>query len=405
MNYLYLIKNLLKQELYNKYRYHIKIDKEHHKEIYYLYKILDQLMESLKRDITLDEFFFAATQKLGKTEYEHLLKIIRDADISDDLILEALKDLGNADKAYQLAQLSLDVSEGKRSVDEIKSLVDSFETKSLAEENLFVSTNLEELYEHTAAKQGIRWRLASLNRSLGSLRQGDFGFVFARPESGKTTFLASEVSNFSTQTDRPILWFNNEEQGNKVMLRVIQATLGLTLPQLFSDLKKYKELYYELTRDNIKIIDSASIYKSHVQKYIQEFEPSLIVFDQLDKIKGFDKSSGGDRNDLRLGNIYTWARELAKEYCPVIGVSQADGSAEGKKWLTMDNVAEAKTSKQAEADWILGIGKTHEPGMEFIRYLNISKNKLQGDEDSDPSMRHGHIEALIEPQIARYRDF
>lgn len=405
MNYLYLIKNLLNITLYNKYRHHIKIDRDLHKEVFYLYKILDQLIASLQRDITLDEFIFAATQKLGKTEYEHLLKIIRDADISDDLILEALKDLGNADKAYQLAQLSLDVSEGKRSVEELKSLVDSFETKSLAEENLFVSTDLEELYEHTAAKQGIRWRLASLNTSLGSLRQGDFGFIFARPESGKTTFLASEVSHFATQTERPILWFNNEEQGQKVMLRVIQATLGLTLPQLFSDLKKYKELYYELTRDNIKIIDSASIYKSHVQKYIQEFEPSLIVFDQLDKIKGFDKSSGSDRNDLRLGSIYVWARELAKEYCPVIGVSQADGSGEGKKWLTMDNVAEAKTSKQAEADWILGIGKTHEPGMEFIRYLNISKNKLQGDEDSDPSMRHGHIEVLIEPQIARYRDF
>ena len=64
----------------------------------------------------------------------------------------------------------------------------------------------------------------------------------------------------------------------------------------------------------------------------------------LDKIKGFNS----DRDDLKLGFIYQWARELAKQYCPVIGVSQADGTGEGKKWLTMDNVSGAKTSKQAK---------------------------------------------------------
>lgn len=360
------------------------------------------LMETFQRTITFDEFSFAVSQKLGNSnEYNSLLKIIDEAKISDDLIENALRDLLNQDNAFKLAQLSLEVSEGHKNVEDLKSFMDNFENKIIDKEDLFVSTDLEKLYKQTAAKQGLRWRLNSLNKSLGSLRKGDFGFIFARPESGKTTFLASEVSNFAAQTDSPILWFNNEEQGDKVMLRIIQATLGLTLPQLFSDIKKYKEQYYEFTKDNIKIIDSASIYKSHVTKYIREFSPSLILFDQLDKIKGFE----ADRNDLRLGAIYIWARELAKSHCPVIGVSQADGSGEGKKWLTMDNVAEAKTSKQAEADWILGIGKTHEPGMEMIRYLNISKNKLQGDNDSDASMRHGRIEVLIEPQIARYRDF
>jgi hypothetical protein len=107
---------------------------------------------------------------------------------------------------------------------------------------------------------------------------------------------------------------------------------------------------------------------------------------------------------LKLGAIYIWARELAKEYCPVIGVCQADGSAEGQKWLTMDNVANAKTSKQAEADWILGIGKTHTDGDEYVRYLNISKNKLLGSEDTIPHMRHGRFETLIKTDIARYND-
>ena len=105
-----------------------------------------------------------------------------------------------------------------------------------------------------------------------------------------------------------------------------------------------------------------------------------------------------------LGSLYQWARELAKTYAPVIGVCQADGTGEGVKWLNMGHVANAKTSKQAEADWIVGIGKTHDEGFEYMRHLNISKNKLVGDEDTLPDRRHGRMEVLIRPDIARYED-
>ena len=87
-----------------------------------------------------------------------------------------------------------------------------------------------------------------------------------------------------------------------------------------------------------------------------------------------------------------------------IGVCQADGTGENAKWLTMANVADAKTSKQAEADWILGIGKIHDNGYEALRFLNISKNKLMGDTDTDHSNRHKKWEVLIRPEIARYQD-
>lgn len=224
------------------------------------------------------------------------------------------------------------------------------------------------------------------------------GAVAVCGNTGKTTFLASEVSYFAEQTDRPILWCNNEEQGNKVKVRLYQASLGFDLAQLYSDRKKSYNEYMKRTKGNIKLLDSASIHKRQVERIVKETQPALIVFDQIDKIKGFDN----DREDLRLGAIYIWARELAKEYCPVIGVCQADVSGEGKKWLTMDNVANAKTSKQAEADWILGIGTVHDPGYEFVRYLHLSKNKLSGDEGSDPTLRHGRMEVVIRPDIARY---
>ncbi len=38
------------------------------------------------------------------------------------------------------------------------------------------------------------------------------------------------------------------------------------------------------------------------------------------------------------------------------------------------------------------------------RYFNICKNKLIGDEDSLPDMRHAQGQILIKPDIARYED-
>lgn len=257
-----------------------------------------------------------------------------------------------------------------------------------------------EIVSASRSMEGLGFRLGSLNQSLGPLRKGNFGFIFARPESGKTTFLASEVTHMAGQTSQPILWFNNEQVGTEVMLRCYQAALGLDLTQLYLDLEGNRKRYMDVTKDNIKLKDSASIHWKQVEKVCERYQPSLIVFDQIDKIKGFDN----DREDLRLGSIYIWARELAKLYAPVIGVCQADGSGEGQRWLSMANVANAKTSKQAEADWILGIGRVNDAGYDNLRFMHLSKNKLSGSPDTDPKRRHDRWEVLIEPECARYKD-
>lgn len=316
------------------------------------------------------------------------------------MLKDAIEQVIERSLAYDLALVAISVSEGREPLSKVLDYYSKFEDKEKIDDVVFVTDDLEELYNETVHKPGLQWRLPSLRKMLGSLRLGDFGFIFARPETGKTTFLASEVTYFAGQTDRPIIWYNNEEQGNKVKIRCYQAALGCDLGKLYSDRPRAHAEYMKRTNGNIKIFDSASLHKRQVERIVKDLNPALIIFDQIDKVKGFDS----DREDLRLGSIYIWARELAKTYCPVIGVCQADVTGEGKKWLDMSNVANAKTSKQAEADWILGIGAVHDLGLEFIRYLHLSKNKLAGDEGSDPAMRHGRAEVIIKPEIARYAE-
>lgn len=191
---------------------------------------------------------------------------------------------------------------------------------------------------------------------------------------------------------------NNEQAGSEVMLRVYQAYFGVTFEQLYANIQYYRKLFREQTDGRFKLYDSAQINRSTVETLSSRISPALILFDQIDKLQGFK----AERDDLLLGSIYQWARELAKQHCPVVGVTQADGTGEGVRWLTMAHVANAKTAKQAEADFILGIGKIPDPGWEQVRFLNISKNKLLGHVGSKPELRHGKLTVRIAAHIARY---
>ena len=402
---LIIIKYILNNNIYNKYINNIIITNKELVKLLYCVKSLQE--SSDKEQYTIDDLelkFFSDYPFLKDVEKEifnTIFEKLRTLEVDDTRIEEYLEKQRSAVMAREVAEMALEVTEGRKDFNEILDKISKMEIdKPLEEEITFVTDDLEELYASQVTTKGLRWRLDCLNKSLGSLRQGDFGFLFARPETGKTTFLASEVTHMATQSEGNILWFNNEEQGTKVMMRCIQASLGLSLPELYQDLKGNKEKFIHKTQHKIKIFDQASISYKDVNKICEQIKPSLIIFDQIDKIKGFEQ----DRNDLMLGAIYQWARELAKDYAPVIAVCQADGTGEGVKWLNMGNVANAKTSKQAEADWILGIGKTNDEGLEYMRHFCISKNKLVGDSDSVPDMRHGKFDCVIKPDIARYVD-
>ena len=399
------------KELFTKYYKYVNINyiKINYNDLYKLFNIINLYYEKYieNNNINLNDLniFYNSNYLLKdneRKELEALLKDVYEQDITNkEAIIGLLKEHRRRSLAGQVALMALDVEAGKKTTEELLELFNNFEHQEVeADEITPVDMDLENLYNTQVATPGLRWRVRWLNQSLGSLRKGDFGFIFARPETGKTTFLASEITHMVSQTDGDILWFNNEEQGNKVGIRVYQATLGLTTEALFKDKLTNKERYQAVTGNRIKILDfEDSSSKHRIEAVLKQYNPALIIFDQIDKIRGFK----GDRNDLELKQIYQWAREISKTYAPVIAVSQASGEAEGKLFLTMDMVDGSKTAKQGEADWILGIGKEQD-NTSRTRYFNISKNKLIGDKDTLPDLRHGSTQVLIKPEIARYED-
>ena len=277
--------------------------------------------------------------------------------------------------------------------------------RAVKPDDLFVSTSLSEVVGLISAP-GFEWHLEDLNVSLGPIRDGDFIIVAARPETGKTTFCAHAVEHFARQLkdeSRPIIWVNNEERSKKVFGRVQQAYFGVTTEELMKNAARYEAEYTRDVGRRILVLDDAAGINSvsKLSRIFKEYGPSLIVFDQLDKVHGFDKEA---REDLKIGKLYEWARDMSKvQNCPVIAVSQVDGTGEGQKWLNMNQLRGSKTDKAGEADAIITIGKDSDPKNENQRYIHVPKNQLFGGPRTQEAYRHGYFEVQIMPSIARYK--
>lgn len=400
---LIFIKLFLVRENYLAYRSYLKT-KELDKQIAAILGGLDVWYKTNESgNPELSDVYFLCVNKLDKGVLDALFKRLEAAN-PQQTALAALQSFKMQRMMEDISIASYEAAEGRKTAQDVLAMVEKLSVPIVEEKEPFVQETLGDLLKDQVKSRGLRWRLQTLNRMLGSLRGGDFGFFVARPETGKTTMLSSEATHWASQLTAdqgPGIYFNNEEMGKKVKLKLYQSALGATLTVLLGNENKSEAEYQSLTKGKLLLYDSDVLWKSKIEATCARYKPSFIIFDQIDKIKGFE----ADREDLRMGAIYEWARSLAKRLdCPVIGVCQADGQAEGIQWLNMGHVSNAKTSKQAEADWIVGIGKLDDPAYSYVRYLSVMKNKLYGDTDTDPSLRHGRMEVIIHPEYGRYED-
>ncbi len=403
-----VIKLFLIYDNWLKYKNRLEV-KDFPKELQPVFSLLDNYhnINEAKANLSVADLgnLLVAGSIKDKEYYLGVLEQIQKLEVSTETTLSLINRIIANKQLNEISIAAHDAKEGRVDIEHVREMFSSFlelqNTKEEEKEEPYISDDLDFIVHEVYKKPGLRWRLNTMNKMLGSLRNGDFGFIFARPETGKTTLLASELTFMAEQATGDVVWLANEEDGKKVMLRIYQATFGIDLPTLMADTAKWKKAYYDKYGGRLKVVSDLSwMTKDGVKRLCDKLKPSLLVVDQLSKIGGFSS----DRKDLELGAACEWGRVLAKTYCPVVAVHQADGTAEGVRWLTMNHVSNAKTAMQAEADFILGIGKVNDVGYDNLRFLCLSKNKLAGDEDTDPALRHGRAEVIIDAMRARYND-
>lgn len=272
-------------------------------------------------------------------------------------------------------------------------------------ESYIVTDDLDEILEDVVT-QGYEWRMQFLNQAIGNIRKGKLICFAARPSVGKTTWLASQVTYLASQLeeDECILWFNNEEAGKDVKLRLVQAALQVEEEAIRLNPKKALDDYKKAINgppSKIKLIDKADINTKDVEEFVKNHNVKAVVFDQLWKVHGFEKTAATDT--ARLGSIYQWARELGKKNeIAVITVHQVKTEGEGVEYLTPNLLYLSGTVIQGEVDSLILMGRNFKEGQELNRYISIGKNKGAYGPHVDPLLAEGKTAIMISPRTAEF---
>lgn len=272
-----------------------------------------------------------------------------------------------------------------------------------AKEPLNQDMDLSLALETTDRSKGLQWRLNCLKELFndGGLIKGDFGIIAGYVDSGKTSFIASELTHMAQQLkdDEYIAWLNTEGSWEQLIPRLYCATLNCTAADLRKFPEKATEKYTEKMNGNknrIRIMNFQRKSTKDVEDLIKKNPPKLIVFDLLDGLKGFEKFMGGDGNVTeRYSQLYQWAREIATQYCPVLAISQLNGDGNNEPYPTITNLRGSRVDKQAAATFQLIIGSLE--GNNTERYLSMPKNKVS----SEKGWRR---QVTFDPLRSRYKD-
>ena len=257
----------------------------------------------------------------------------------------------------------------------------------IEEEDFHIATSIGDLLDEDQHNEGLVFDLTCLRDNIRPLRASDFIILAGRPDTGKTSFIASQLPSLiksAPQSGRPALWFNNEGIGSRIIKRLYQATLDATVEDLLH-LREQGSLDYVFRErfggiDPYRVVDCHGWGIQQVEKAVKHYNPCIVVFDMLDNIT-FPAAEDKVRTDQILEAKYQWARELGVRYdFPVIATSQISAEAEQQAdtqcWPRMSMLKDSKTGKQGAADTIIMIGRSADPDMDGYRYISAPKNKL-----------------------------
>lgn len=355
-----------------------------------LYKTIGEAHQRYSHDLSAaDISAIWAVNNSTATRAEHevfqdaLTEVNAATPVSLDVAKDVIEQLWRQETFREIAQLSLNASEGSMDIlSKIYEKVEQVKEGLVAEDDLGdpVTDDIHELL--ASASDAARWpfNIETLSRHVYGIGPSEFAVVFARPETGKSSFgvsLSAAPGGWCQQGAR-VLMLGNEESMKRTRLRAIQAWNGWSAKEVEAKPEEAVARFSAI-KDRFIMKDVQEWDFNKVDRYITRFKPDIVIIDQLDKVN-IDGSFNSSHEKLR--EVYRRAREMAKRHeCALVAVSQASADAEGRTRLDFSMMENSKTGKAAEADLIIGIGKhgqSDDGEPDTMRFLNISKNKLSG---------------------------
>ena len=366
-----------------------------------IFDTISSAQEKYESDIDINTLIQLHRNKypaLPDSSREPIEEVIKDLDNFKPSNSEILKDLviefWKKNKAHKISDLSADIWLGN-STDfmALRTLIDSAIENVPEDEGNFqeVKDNIQDYIDGWDQGFEFKFELQSLADRISGAGRGNLGIIFARPETGKTTFCTYLVSEYIRQGFK-VAYFANEEPGRLVKGRVFSAYLRRSIDEMKKNLEDSMNVYKNEIEPNLKLLEGRGITLSEIEKFIDIHKPDVVMVDQLDKVV---INGNFARTDEKLRALYEGARTIAKKQQVLFwSVSQASYDAQGRQEVDFSMLENSRTGKAAEADIIIGIGKNFGEEEDYVRHLCISKNKLNG--------WHGTVTCSIDIYRARY---
>ena len=366
---------------------------------------LEYAMQTYDKSLTtatLEALFFANNGTMttaNKEVFKDLFKKIeKETPLDKAITSDVLSKLFQRVVGEEVANIGIDYVNGKmHSLEPLRKLIDDYQDDFMP--NLTVEWDdirLETLLKLSKTQAQWKFNIPSLARRVEGISGGHLVMVGARSNTGKTSFHASLIAspNGFLNQGAKVMVLVNEESYDRVAMRYVNASTGMSEDQIYANPVLTAERYNEVT-ENLYIKDVTGTTMDRVEGYIKGYRPDIVVLDIGDKF-----AAKGDRSDIVLKDNAIHARNIAKQYdCAIIYMSQLSAVAENVVNVDMSMLEGSKTGKAAETDLMILISANRKDydsdEKDPERHLIIAKNKLKGG-------WHGRITVELDGNTARF---
>jgi len=405
MHELALIKTMMNKEIYDENKGIRFPDKLFGKDLRKIKHTLEYAMQTYDKSLTtatLEALFFANNGTMttaNKEVFKDLFKKIeKETPLDKDITSDVLSKLFQRVVGEEVANIGIDYVNGKmHSMEPLRKLIDDYQDDFMP--NLTVEWDdirLETLLKLSKTQAQWKFNIPSLARRVEGISGGHLVMVGARSNTGKTSFHASLIAspNGFLNQGAKVMVLVNEESYDRVAMRYVNASTGMSEDQIYANPVLTAERYNEVT-ENLYIKDVTGTTMDRVEGYIKGYRPDIVVLDIGDKF-----AAKGDRSDIVLKDNAIHARNIAKQYdCAIIYMSQLSAVAENVVNVDMSMLEGSKTGKAAETDLMILISANRKDydsdEKDPERHLIIAKNKLKGG-------WHGRITVELDGNTARF---
>ena len=250
----------------------------------------------------------------------------------------------------------------------------------------YIKTDIADILAAFQDERGVKLPTMALQEHVSGLAGGDLVGIAARPDRGKTSFIAKILTHAAPQMEalgkgsRPMLWFNNEGVGTRIIPRIYQSALKVDFTELcrLSNEGLLQERYNKAVNGvEIRVKDCHGFSLGQLEQVMEEMKPSIVVFDMMANFRLPGASAGGNKTDsLEAG--WQEAREMMVRHdCIGFGTIQISDIGDDQLYPPYNALKDSRTGIQGALDVQIMLGALNAPDMATLRGISLPKNKRQ----------------------------